>query len=132
MRKISIMIMTLGLLLIPIIIFSLQLGIHSHLTHWAYNGNTITLGWNESVGADMYEVRVQHVETEQIFIVGETSGLSINYILPKTGHYIFRVRAMNDYGSSDWAYTTNPENVADGNTFWIYSQIPPVTGVIID
>jgi len=58
--------------------------------------------------------------------------LDIKYILPKTGHYIFRVRAVNTYGASDWALTTNPEHVAGGIGFWVYSQIPPVDGFVID
>ena len=122
----------LFIICIPLISLSLTPGTYIYKTYWAYNGNTVKLAWNESAGANNYDVKVEHAETEQLLDVGSTSDLTIEYILPKTGHYIFRVRATNEHGASAWALTTNPDYVVGRITFWIYSQIPPVGGVGID
>lgn len=108
--------------------FSFEKGVYEYKTHWIYSGESVKLSWDPVNNATEYEVIAQHLETEQEIAMGKTSNTSISIVVQRVGHYIFKVRAVNDCGKSGWATTIDSYPV-DGKPSWVYAQLAPATGL---
>lgn len=79
---------------------------------------SVTVGWDHSENATVYEARViwQGASGDkQVFLIGQTSDNKIVVSRPRSGAFEFQVRAGNEYGWSDWAKSTDPAvGVVDG------------------
>lgn len=111
----------------------------------AWDASKGTINGVDQVCTDCeYEVRVHHVERKSHVDMGKTTGLEHGVKLPKTGHYVFEVRACRNEpaGSdparicSDWASSINEENspkVGDQTKRWrVYGRPAPAGGIIIE
>jgi len=114
--------------------FAFEKGTYDYRTHWVYSGGSIVLGWDPVTNAVEYEVVAEHLETEQTIIMGTTSNTKITIVIPRVGHFIFKVRAVNycneEKQVSEWA-TTIDSYPSDGKPSWVYSQLAPATDLIL-
>ena len=137
MKRLLLNIIILILILFPSISFSLESGTYDHLTYWRYSGDTVKLAWSAIVHNEdtiVYEVNIYHCETEQIIVIGETQNTSIDIRLPRVGHYVFKVRSwlLDKSMNSEWAESSNPAYALNNKSFWVYCQLPKVTGAGIE
>ncbi len=90
-----------------------------------------------------YEVRIYHVERKSYIEVGKITALAQEIKLPKTGHYVFEVRACRDEAAgsdppricSDWASSINEANspkVGDETKKWrVYGRPAPAGDIVV-
>jgi len=140
---------TIAILFILIAIFTTQCyaldtGLYDHATHWVNSGETVTVAFESAtINVTEFEVEAIHLETNVTTMLGKTpasqgstfSFSSITFQLPRMGHYIFRVRAINVVGESIWSISTDSSVSRVNNeprSWWVYGQLPPVTGIIIE
>ena len=98
---------------------------------------TITIGWDASVGATNYEFQVETLFRKPITLYanGNTTELTVPIKRPRTGHFRFMVRACNNGNCSDWAVSDNAlHGMVDGENkaWWVYWKPPKVGGVIVE
>lgn len=111
----------------------------------AWDASRGTINGVDQVCTDCeYEVRVYHVERKSHVDMGKTKELLHGVKLPRTGHYVFEVRACRNEpaGSdparicSDWASSINKENspkVGDQAKKWrVYGRPAPTGGIVIE
>ncbi len=101
--------------------------------------NSIEMAWDEVLCSSCgeceinYEIVLHHVEQDSITPIVITSNLSHEFKLPRSGHFIFKIRAINikldssdlNY-ASDWTFSTDPttSKVNDEmNGWWFYGHI---------
>jgi len=139
-RILYIIIFILLLLLYPLISFSLEKGLYDHFTYWRYSGDTLRISWDPVLYENdiiVYEVNIYHCETEQVIIIGETQNTFIDIKIPRVGHYIFKVRSWTSDKllSSEWAESIDSTRArvnGENKSFWVYGQLPKVTGTVIE
>ena len=106
--------------------------------HWTlelYTGESVTVGWDIVSNADSYKWElVSHERGNAVFAQGSTTATTASIVIPKTGHWIVRVKAVNANGESAWAESTGPEARAEGQTqpWWIFAWLAPATGPEIE
>jgi len=94
---------------------------------------SLTMAWNASERATWYEVQavdIDHV-LAPVYDLGTTDQLSMAISQQRTGHYMYRVRACNDAGCSDWAESTDPTyaTVYGQSKAWrVYWKVPAPSG----
>jgi len=105
------------------------------VTYFGTTDESITVSWDENSPApERYEVVLYHVERR-------TDGPSVSVVLPpivlrlpRTGHYIAKIRACDGEDYSEWAESIDPAiAVVDGQPrgWWIYGHVaPPGTPII--
>lgn len=114
-----------------------------YVTYFGTTDQQIKFAWNTSVGATdktVYEVKLFNVEkdTEVLIANGKTQDTDITISLPRTGHYILRIRACSDNTAdkkcSEWVESINPEfATVDGSprAWWVYGHIASPGTIII-
>jgi hypothetical protein len=106
-----------------------------YVTFFGTSDQTVTMEWTASANAISYELRAYHNEQEIYIWMGDTTGLTFAWQLPKSGHYTFMVRAVGSSESSDWSLSTDP-NVALVNeqprAWWAYGYVAPPGPIIIE
>lgn len=106
-----------------------------------YIGTTnkkVTVSWQSVSNVNGYEVRLVNLDrnSEVMLSNGKVSTNSITFSLPKTGHYIVKVRSQrNNYTElSDWAYSNIPgDAIVDNETagWCIYGTVAQPGTIII-
>jgi hypothetical protein len=108
---------------------------YDYTTIYGFTGEDITLEWDAALGATEYVVELEHFQRNEIVFTINTTSLSTIFVLPRTGHYIARVKALNANGESQWAVSTDPtygvvNNIAQA--WWIYGFVAPPGPIIIE
>lgn len=106
-----------------------------YFTYFGTTAETITCAWNPSETAEKYQVRALHREQNIYVDFGITNNCEHTVTLPRSGHYIFEVRAMKledgsatAYLVSEWIQSIDPEvATVDGNhrAWWVYGCVAP-------
>lgn len=104
-------------------------------------GPTITLEWDAVDTADRYEllpIWVDPKPTAVEYPIVTTTELSVTLEKPRSsGHFVFKVRACNDSGCSEWASSldethsviTDPETGETVPGKWrVYFKVAPILG----
>lgn len=107
--------------------------LYEHFTYYLFTGESVTVGWDAVSNAQGYEFEAINVERgNRVFAQGQTSELQATVVIPKTGHWIFQVRATNASGVSDWARSdSNTHATVNGQpqSWWVFAWIAPATGL---
>ena len=108
----------------------------NHVTYYGTTDNSFSVAWNypESSATPIeYEIRMRHLERDQLTAIATVPhpNMSITLNVPRSGHYILEIRAVNDAGSSEWALSTDPESCENGVTWWVYGYVAPVGPIVI-
>lgn len=104
------------------------------LTPYRYSGDTYRLEWCQPFAKLEYvfEIEIEHVEMKTV--VARATNISKNYfdfIIPRTGHYIFRIRTRNTNTDmvSEWTNSYEATESLGGcegqRPFWLYAHIAP-------
>jgi len=103
-----------------------------YITYYGTTDNTITLQWEESIGAVKYEMKYLYVEHNTYSDIVETNNTQLTITLPRTGHYIFEIRAIDSSDMiSEWASSIINEDTQTGS-FWVYGYLAPPGDIIIN
>jgi len=98
------------------------------------SSQSVTVAWDPVAEATSYEVRVVWQGSsgnKLVYDKGSTTATQLIVERPRTGHFMFEVRACNDVGCSEWSQSINPEcatvdGVARG---WrVYFEMPAPSG----
>ncbi len=100
----------------------------SGLTATAVHAGVLDVEWDEAAGADSYEVQVMPGD-EWVALPGE--GMQISFYgpgaivgnLPHEGRYFFKVRALNQLGTSEWSSRLFTPATGDSNQ-WEGAPVP--------
>jgi hypothetical protein len=111
-----------------------------YITYLGTTDQSITVGWDAVENVEGYQIEVYHVERDSITRVA-SEGLTetqIEFNLPRSGHFIARVRACVDYPTcetaGEWSESTNSDvATVDGEarSWWIYGYVAPPGQIII-
>ena len=88
--------------------------------------------------ASTFNMQLRSVERPEIHALpdvthdGETVRYNIHVTIPRTGHWFADIRACNEGGCSRWASMERGEDVANGQSKWIYGYVAPPTGGGVD
>ena len=115
------------LLLLALISFEAK----DYITFFGTTDQTVTVAWDEVPTATLYELQLHHQEQQVYISIGSTTETTFTFSLPRSGHYIAMVRAVNSEGESIWSKSTDPD-VAAPKPWWIYGYIAPPGGIIIE
>ena len=108
--------------------------VYEHATIWGDTAKTWEASWDRSLCGSVqcveehYVVRVTHIESGlQAFpdIVTAVGVVSVQFQLPRSGHYIVWVKAVNPIGESAWAKLEEGINTAvqyQPRGAWLYTQ----------
>ena len=108
-----------------------------YTTYYGYTGQPIYIAWDKPDGTVAgYNIQVYLAEQDRyIFYKSVTVNVTTyKYVLPLSGHYIFRIRAFNKYGESKWSYSTNATvSSVDGKPkgWWVYGYTSPPDSIEI-
>ena len=132
-KKFSILILSFGILLASIA-FAADWEAKDLRTYFGYTSKQITIQWDGDVRSTSYEVRLLHVERNVYEPTLTTTETELTFGLPRTGHYIIEVRALNEFGESIWGTSEDPALFVDNQLepFWIYGYPEPVGTIIIN
>ena len=108
----------------------------NHVTYYGTTDNYFTVAWNQSDTGGLpteYEIRMRHLERDQITAIARVQhpSNSMTLSLPRSGHFVIEIRAINADGSSDWAVSTDPLSCENGISWWVYGHIAPVGPIVI-
>jgi hypothetical protein len=111
-----------------------------YVTYFGTTDQSITVKWDAVDNAQGYQLELYHVERDSITKVA-SEGLTTTQLeltLPRSGHFIPRVRACSDYPAcethSEWSESINSEvAIVDGEarSWWIYGYVAPPGQIII-
>ena len=111
----------------------------TNIEYFGTTNNEITISWSSVPEAEGYEIRLFHVErnVENIVANGKTALTQITFKLPRTGHYIVKVRAcVNNYiNCNDWSESINSEqSIVDGTAqgWIIYGHVSSPGPIVIE
>jgi len=99
-----------------------------------YTSQQLTLEWDVSNNATSYEVRLQHFERDSFESTQIVTDPTITVQLPRTGHYIVHIRAINDNTGeqSAWSESIDPSRYSGTyEPFWVYGHVEPVGPIVI-
>ena len=98
-----------------------------YVTYFGTTDKPVTVSWDAASGAAHYEVHIYCVERKQEIDLGTTTDIKKTIQIPKSGHYVAKVRTVNAQNQkSDWAESTNPAYATvDGQpkAWWIYGHV---------
>jgi hypothetical protein len=97
---------------------------NSYVTYMMFTGESIKVGWNRVLGAEKYQVRLFHIETET-YTEFEWGYVRTMEIFPESvGHYVVQVRSMDRSGNiSNWSESTdNHYSIVNSKprSWWFY------------
>lgn len=103
-----------------------------YVTYFGTTDKTITCTWDSSTGATSYQVELLHVERDATTIVAVENlvATQITFSLPRSGHFVARIRACPDdlEQCSGWSESVDPlVSSVDGQSraWWIYGYVAP-------
>jgi len=106
-----------------------------YVTYYGTTDHSITVAWSPVDGATSYKVREYFVEQKRYLpIISGITSTQISITLPKSGHYIFEVAAVNSYSSSAWARSVDATYAVVNNkprSWWIYGHIASPGSIVI-
>ncbi len=110
-----------------------------YVTFFGPTNQTVTVAWDPSPSANYYEVELDQVEqnTKTILPTGQSlTDTQKTFSLPKTGHFIIKVRACNSSINqcSAWASSTDATVSMVGSSsraWWIYGYVAPPGPIVI-
>ena len=162
MKTIKVLILMAALLSFAFILFNIESSISSawglesdgfkaidRVTYFGTTDKEVKVSWDHNdPPPDFYEINLYHVErqTELPAGTGKTSENSITFQLPRSGHFIAKVRAcMNSAEGIDgcdaapccgeWSESIDSEvAIVDGaaRAWWLYGYVAPVGVIAID
>lgn len=99
-----------------------------YVTYFGTTNGQLTVSWDAQEVATHYEVVLYHVErkVEVPAASGRTETNSIIFKVPRSGHFIARIRACDAKGCSDWVESTDATYcLVDGKPrgWWIYGHV---------
>ena len=111
-----------------------------YVTYFLTTDKSVIVSWDEQAAAQYYEVRLYHVEREDEVSAGSgrTKKNSITFQLPRSGHFIAKIRACNDDldpPCSDWSESIDPEIAkvnGEPRAWWLYGHVAGPGNIIID
>lgn len=107
------------------------------VTHFGTTDKSITLTWDDQAPAKYYEVRLYHVEREDEVPAGSgrTESNLITFNLPRSGHFIGKVRACINAGvCSGWSESIDPAVASvkgEARGWWLYGYVAEPGEIII-
>ena len=99
-----------------------------------YSGETVKMGWDTSQGANYYDLKAWHYEQEMPVQSNQWVNIQATQIsipVPRSGHFIWQVRACNNEGCSDWSESIN-SSVTNNKPWWVYAHVAPPSGGGVD
>ena len=108
---------------------------YDYHAYWTFTGNTITVAWDLMPNAIEYQVELYHVEQKVPVALGRTTSTQINFICPRSGHYIFKAKSIGETEESIWSLSTDVDIAKVGDiarAWWIYCRVAPPTGSEIE
>lgn len=133
MRKKAAIIVAVILLALPVLA---AFTLYQHFTYYTFTGTEATVAWGPVTNATQYRYEAVNVERgNTAFVTGTTSQSQVTFVIPNTGHWIFRVRAINAEGESEWASSDLVEYAEVGGqpqSWWIFAWIAPPTAPEIE
>jgi len=134
MKKFIVLILFIILISFPIISYSADWESKEVTTEVGYTSKFITIEWDISSRATSYKIRIKHVERDVYGPIITTSDPQYTFQLPRTGHYIFEVKGVNEYGEAPWSVSDNVYTYSNPmyKPFWIYGYTEPAGDIIIN
>ena len=108
------------------------------VTYFGTTDKQLKISWDHNTPQpEFYEVKLYHVEreTESPAGIGKTADNSIIFKLPRSGHFIARVRACEGDVCGDWSESINPEvATVDGQprAWWLYGYVAKPGDIVIN
>ena len=109
-----------------------------YVTYFLTTDKSVVVSWDGQSAATYYEVRLYHVEreAEEPAGSGRTETNSITFQLPRSGHFIAKVRACIDESNcSAWSESIDAD-VATVNglprAWWLYGHVAVPGGIIMN
>jgi hypothetical protein len=107
------------------------------VTYFGTTDKSLTCAWDQlEPDVNEFELRLFHVErnVETAVANGKTSQRELTFKLPRSGHFIVKVRACerNYAVCSDWSESVNPEVASvDGESrgWWVYGHVAAPGGL---
>ncbi len=133
MKNFIIFILFVILINIPIISYSQDWESKKVTTEVGYTSKYITVEWDPSVRATSYKIRLKHLERDVYGSEITTTETQYTFQLPRTGHYTFEVKGVNQYGEAPWSLSDNVFVYSNPiyQPFWIYGYTEPPGGPVI-
>jgi hypothetical protein len=128
----------LGLILLLILVFTGSVfatwdKIMDRVLYFGTTDALITMSWDPVAEATGYEVELFHIEQNTKMLPygtsNHTSGTNLTFKLPKTGHYIFKVRScINNFAEcgDEWSESIDSTKaIVDGENkaWWVYGYV---------
>ena len=111
-------------------------------TRYTFSGTTKTFSWCQPEAADpwtiwpdlTYELQITHFQRGTVWIFPDVKALSFDWVIPRTGHYTARVRAVTSAGISDWTESTK-DSPGEGacparKAWWLFAWVAPAGGPV--
>ena len=107
-----------------------------YVTYFGTTDKTIKASWDLVVGAVKYEVQIYCVDRKEAISLGNTTMPEKVIQIPRSGHYIVKVRAINlQNRASTWSESIDPKYATvDGEprAWWVYGHIAAPGPIIIN
>jgi hypothetical protein len=88
---------------------ALALTLHQAWTYSGYTGEAVTIAWQPDETADHYELQLYHEDHHQVAANVEAPGTQATITMPRSGHYLVRLRSVDAAGAaSTWHESTHP------------------------
>lgn len=107
--------------------------------YYGTTANTLTCNWTAVTDAEGYEVRLYHMErdVENVLASGKTTNTTLTFQLPRTGHYIVKIRpCRDDYTDcAEWSESIDPttSDVDGESAGWaVYGYVESPGGIVIE
>jgi hypothetical protein len=132
--------MGLGIALSIVLCLFINIGFSAEDSWYGYEywaTSDVLFEWNANWG-DYYEIKIIWTDPSinEEYLLGVTIEKQMMINRPRSGHFIFMVRACKDINNcSEWA-SSNIENDAivgtNARRWRVYFAVPPPTGIIIE
>ena len=113
-----------------------------NVTYFGTTDEQISVAWNASADATEFDLQLYHVEQKRNLAIATTPNKEMILTIPRTGHYIIKVRAKkpdpdntDEWITSIWAESDDSKyGMVDGQPqgWWVYGYPAPVGGLILN
>lgn len=113
----------------------------NNVTYFGTTDQQITVAWEASADATEFDLQLYHVEQKRNLAIATTPNKEMQLTLPRTGHYIIKVRAKRldpnnptEWQESIWAQSDDDTYATvDGQPkgWWVYGYPAPAGDLII-
>ena len=116
-----------------------EITLYEHSTYYLFTGQNFNVQWDVTSDNRItaYEYELLNVErNNQAFIRGRTPNGIVSVSIPKTGHWILRVRTVwDDAGTekkTDWCRSDSKDCATvngQPQSWWIFAWVAPASGL---